>query len=225
VAPLEGRALLDAGCGTGLALQLAARRGARVAGLDAAVALLAVARERLPEADLRVGDIEAMPFDDAMFDVVTAFNAVQYAAEPPAAVAEMARVARPGGRVAIGVWAEPARCETDVAFQRVRALAPPPPGAHAPLAISEPGVVEDLLAGAGLSGIVTGEVSCPFVYADLATAWRGQSSIGPFRRAIEIAGEDAVREAYVGALAPFRQPDGSYRQENMFRYVIADKPA
>src|SRR5690349_17716789 len=86
IAPLDGRALLDAGCGTELALQLAVRRGARVAGLDAAVALLAVARERLPEADLRVGDIEAMPFDDAMFDVVTAFNSVQYAAEPSAAV-------------------------------------------------------------------------------------------------------------------------------------------
>ncbi|HEX2288824.1 MAG TPA: hypothetical protein VHH53_01170 [Pseudonocardiaceae bacterium] len=55
--------------------------------------------------------------------------------------------------------------------------------------------------------------------------WRGQSSIGPVRGAIEIAGEDTVREAFSDAVAQFRQPDGSYRQENVFRYVIAGKPA
>lgn len=225
LAPLWDRAFLDVGCGTGSVLELAARHGARVAGLDAAVSMLAVARERLPDADLRMGDIEALPFHDAMFDVVTAFNAVQYAAEPHAAVAEMARAARPDGRVAIGVWADPARCETDAVFQRIRALAPPPPGAHAPLAVSTPGVVEDLLAKAGLVETASGEVDCPFVYPDLPTAWRGQASIGPFRRAIEIAGEDAVRDAYTDALTPFRRPDGSYRPENVFRYIIADKPA
>jgi hypothetical protein len=62
-------------------------------------------------------------------------------------------------------------------------------------------------------------------YPDLETGWRGQSSIGPFRGAIEIAGEDTVREAFSDAVAQFRQPDGSYRQENVFRYVIAGKPA
>jgi hypothetical protein len=53
----------------------------------------------------------------------------------------------------------------------------------------------------------------------------GQSSIGPFRGAIEIAGEDTVRKAFSDAVAQFRQPDGSYRQENVIRYVIAGKPA
>jgi SAM-dependent methyltransferase len=179
----------------------------------------------LPGADLRVGDIEELPFDDATFDVVTAFNAVQYAADPQAAVVELARVVRPGGRVAIGVWGDPARCETEVLFQRIRALAPPPPGAHAPLAISTPDVVEELLAGAGLAAVASGEVPCPFVYPDLATGWRGQASIGPFRRAIAIAGEDAVRAVFVDALGSHRQPDGSYRQDNVFRYVIATRPA
>jgi SAM-dependent methyltransferase len=224
LAPLSGRALLDVGCGTGAVLVAAARLGARVYGLDAAPAMVAFARDRLPDADVRVGDMEALPSENATFDVVTAFNAVQFAASPQVAVDEMARVTRPGGRVAIGVWAEPERCETDGAFQRVRALAPPPPGVHAPLAISDPGVVEQLLAGAGLVETASGEVDCPFVYPDLATAWRGQSSIGPFRRAIEIAGADAVRRTYVDALAPFRQADGSYRQNNVFRYLIAAKP-
>jgi SAM-dependent methyltransferase len=226
--PLAGLRLLDVGCGAGLALTLAAGHGARVTGLDAAGPMIDVARERLPESDLRVGDLQDMPFDDGAFDVVTAFNSVQYAAEPMEAVAELARVTRPGGRVAIGVWADPTRCDTEVLFQRIRALAPPPPGAQAPLAISEPGVVEELLAHAGLvqaaPGTGSGEVSCPFVYPNLATAWRGQSSIGPFRRAIEIAGEGAVRDTFVEVLKRHRQPDGSYRQNNVFRYVITGKP-
>jgi SAM-dependent methyltransferase len=224
LAPLAGLAVLDVGCGTGLAMRLAAGKGARVSGLDAAAPMLEIARERLPDADLRVGDLQDLPFADATFDVVTAFNAVQYAADPAAAVTELARVVRPGGRVAIGVWADPARCDTDVLFQRVRALAPPPPGTHAPLAISTPGVVEELLTGARLVEVGTGEMPCPFVYPDLETAWRGQASIGPFRRAIEIAGEDAVRRVFTEALEPHRQPDGSYRQHNVFRYVVAAKP-
>jgi len=156
--------------------------------------------------------------------VVTAFNSLQYAAEPKAAVAELARVVRPGGRVAIGIWADPARCDTEVLFERIRALAPAPAGAHAPLAISTPGVVEELLADAGLSPGAVGEVPCPFVYPDLATGWRGQSSIGPFRRAIDMAGEEVVQDTFVEVLSQFRQPDGSYRQENVFRYIIAGKP-
>jgi SAM-dependent methyltransferase len=221
LAPLSGLRLLDVGCGAGLALRLAADRGARATGLDAAAPMIGIARERLPDADLRVGDMEKLPFADESFDVVTAFNAVQFAAEPRNAVRELARVIRFDGRVAVGVWAEPDRCETDVLFQRIRALAPPPPGAHAPLALSTPGVVEDLLAGAGLLLVTTGEVACPFVYPDLGTAWRGQASIGPFRRAIDIAGEDTVRATFDEVLARYRQPDGSYRQENVFRYLIA----
>ena len=66
--PLAGRALLDAGCGAGLALRLAADRGAAVSGLDASAPLLEVARGRLPGAGLRTGDIQALPYDDASFD-------------------------------------------------------------------------------------------------------------------------------------------------------------
>ncbi len=224
LAPLVDLTLLDVGCGTGSLLQTAVQRGARVAGLDAAASMIAVAHERMPDADLRVGDIEALPFRDGTIDVVTAFNSVQYAADPRAAVVEMARVTRRGGRVAIGVWAEPDRCQTDQVFQRIRALAPPPPDAHAPLAVSTPGVVEGLLTDAGLVPAASGEVDCPFIFPDLPTAWRGQASIGPFRWAIEVAGEDLVYDTYAEALASYRRPDGSYRQDNVFRYVIADRP-
>ncbi len=73
----QGTRLLDAGCGSGLALTLAMNLGAVVTGLDASEGLLAIARKRLPSVDLREGDLEALPFPDASFDAVTAFNSVQ----------------------------------------------------------------------------------------------------------------------------------------------------
>ncbi len=220
LAPLAGRRVLDAGCGSGQALLLAAAAGASVTGLDAAELMVARARTRLPEADLRVGDIQELPFDAASFDVVTSFNVLQYAADEDAAAAELARVVVPGGRVAVGMWGDPARCDTEEVFAHIRALMPPRTGAAAPT-ISTPGVIEELLAGAGLTVVAGAEVDCPFTFPDLDTGWRGQSAVGPFRTAMDTVGVDAVRTAYAAALEPFRQPDGSYRQDNVFRYVIA----
>ncbi|MEW6271199.1 MAG: class I SAM-dependent methyltransferase [Thermodesulfobacteriota bacterium] len=106
-----GTRLLDAGCGAGLLALLASLRGACVSALDASAALLAVARERLPAADVREGDLEALPFADASFDAVTAVNSIFYASEMSAAVRELGRVARPGGRLVVTAWGPPERCE------------------------------------------------------------------------------------------------------------------
>jgi ubiquinone/menaquinone biosynthesis C-methylase UbiE len=70
-----GTRLLDVGCGSGLALVLARERGARPSGLDISRGLLQIARERLPDADLREGDMEFLPFADRAFDAVTGVNA------------------------------------------------------------------------------------------------------------------------------------------------------
>ena len=82
-----------------MAASIAAARGAAVSGFDAAEAMLAIARERVPAGDFRVADLEAMPFSDASFDVVTGFNAFQFAGDPVRALSEARRVARPGDRV------------------------------------------------------------------------------------------------------------------------------
>jgi SAM-dependent methyltransferase len=221
--PLAGQALLDAGCATGLVLRLAAGRGAAVSGLDASTALLAVARGRAPGADLRTGDIEALPYREARFDVVTAFNAIQYATDPAAAVGELARVCRAGGQVAIGVWGDPGRCQTEALFARLRALAPPP-GTPAPLAVSDPGVVESLLEKAGLALAGGGEAPVSLSYAGHDQAWTAHISAGPLQKVIDIAGPDAVRRAMHEVLEADRKPDGQLRQDNIFRYVLATKP-
>jgi 2-polyprenyl-3-methyl-5-hydroxy-6-metoxy-1,4-benzoquinol methylase len=97
-----GTRLLDIGCGGGFALLLAARRGARVAGLDATSALLDIARERVPAASLAIGDLEdPLPFDPGSFDVVTAFNSIQYAADPVTAVKKSSQLVRPGGFISL----------------------------------------------------------------------------------------------------------------------------
>ena len=217
-----GVALLDAGCGAGYALGLAAARGATVTGLDASAGLLEVARERLADAELHEGDLESLPFVDASFDAVTAFNSVQFAADPLAAIRELGRVARRDAPVAIVTWGAPDQCESRVIIAAIGGLLPPPPaGAAGPFALSEPGKLEELASAAGLRPEHAAEVPTPFSYPDLETAVRTQLSSGPARRAIEHAGEPATREALSAAFADSRKSDGSYRQDNVFRFIVA----
>jgi len=98
----EGDRLLDVACGSGLAVELARARGAECAGLDASHRLVAVAQDRNPDADIRVGDMHALPWDDASFDVATSFRGIW--GTTPAAVDEIHRVLVPGGRVGLTVW-------------------------------------------------------------------------------------------------------------------------
>src|SRR5258708_9833619 len=113
-----GDRFLDIACGSGLALELARLRGARCAGIDASPRLLAVARDRNPEADLRVGDMHALPWDDGAFDVVTSFRGIW--GTTPDAVAHAHPVLVPGGRVGVTVWGH------IKASPGAWALAPPP---------------------------------------------------------------------------------------------------
>ena len=103
--------ILDAGCGAGGLSSLAVQFGADVCGLDAAESLIAIARQEAPRGDFRIGDLEALPYADHTFDVVLAANSVQYADDPVAALSELKRVTRLGGRIAIGVWGQAENCE------------------------------------------------------------------------------------------------------------------
>jgi len=217
-----GTRLLDVGCGPGLAAQLAAGRGAHVAGLDAATPSVEIARERTPEGDFRAGEMECLPWADNSFDVVTGFNAFQYAADAVDALREARRVARPGGRIAMAVWGRLEDSDLGSLLAALRQfLPPPPPGAPGPFSLSAPGRVEGLLEQAGLAPLTSGEVDCPFAFPNLETAVRGHMSAGPAAAAIRRAGAQAVQQAIAEALAPLRVNGGSYYQRSRFRYVIA----
>jgi SAM-dependent methyltransferase len=216
-----GQRLLDAGCGSGLALVLATERGATATGLDASPGLLEVARRRLPDAGLHQGDLEDLPFSDDTFDAVTAFNSVQYAADPVSALRELVRVAKAGAPVAITTWGAPEQCEMRVVLQAIGGvLPPPPPGAGGPFALSAPGALEGLTEAAGLVTERTVEVLTPYVWPDLDTAVRAQMTSGPATRAIAHAGSDALHEVLTTALADHVGPDGVVHLDNVFRVHI-----
>jgi SAM-dependent methyltransferase len=213
---------LDLGTASGIAASFAARRGARVSGLDASTELIEIARGRVPEGDFRVGEIEDLPYADGTFDVVTGFNSFQYATQPVEAIREAARVTKPGGIVVAAVWGREQDCEA-VAILRALAsqLPPPPPGAPGPFALSADGALEALLREAGIEPFATEDVPTPWSYDSRETAVRAHLSSGPAARAIEHSGERSVREAIAAVIAPFALPDGGYELRNSFRFVAA----
>ena len=218
----RGTRLLDVGCGTGMAAQLAAQLGADITGLDASEAELAIARERVPSGDFQCGEMEELPYADASFDVVTGFSSFQFAQDPVNALRQARRVVKPGGYVAMVAWGRMEDCEFAATLKAVMAcLPPPPPGAKGTFALSEPGKMEALLEQAGLTTNASGDGSGPFAYPDDETAWKTISSSGPLVAAIRAAGEETIKQAVLTSLVPFKTPSGGYRQENLMHYVIA----
>ena len=216
-----GTRVLDLGCGSGEFCALVLARGADVCGLDAAEGMIAVARRRAPGADLRVGELERVPWADDRFDVASAFNALQFAADSVAALTEARRVVRPGGLVAVCGWGRPGESELGAVIAALRALrSPAPPGPAAP-PLGQPGVLEDLMRRAGLAVARAGEVEAPYEVPDRPTLERALLASGGAVAAMEHSGEAAARAAVVDAAAPFRRPDGSYRFDNRFRYLVA----
>ncbi len=212
----------DVGCGSGMAVMLASERGAEVSGLDAAESLLAIARTRVPSGDFRVGDLEELPFPDGQFDLVTGFNAFQYAANPLAALAEAKRVAKPTGCIVIMTWGTPEGMEAAALVAALKPLLPPPPpGAAGPFALSSPGALRALAESARLRPLQVFDVACSWTYPDLATALRGLASSGVAVRAAQASGTEAVDKAHAAALEPFRQELGDYRIGASFRWLLA----
>jgi SAM-dependent methyltransferase len=218
-------AILEVGCGSGTALRLAADRGADVTALEAASAFVHHALRRVPGADIRLGDLQFLPFGDESFDVVMGFNSFQYAADVSEALSEARRVLRSGGLVAMGVWGPQEECEIAAHLAAVKSLLPPPPeGAPGPFACSQPGFLRGLLADIGLSVEVIADIAGPFEYADEETARRALLSSGPCVGAARVVGEERLAEAIMESMAPYRRPDGSYRTENTWRVAVGRKP-
>lgn len=99
-----GERVLDVACGTGNAALVADVAGAQVTGLDTSPRLLGIARERCPQAEFVLGDAAELPFEDGRFDAAVSVFGLIFAQPPERAVAEIARVVRPGGQIAITTW-------------------------------------------------------------------------------------------------------------------------
>ncbi|MFC5666972.1 SAM-dependent methyltransferase [Kitasatospora misakiensis] len=212
---------LGLGCRSGLALLLAAGRGAQVAGLEPDAELRALARRR----GLRVGAGHRPAADVARsaYSLVTVFEQPPPGGEPRRTVAAAARLVLPGGHVVLAAWGPPERCESATVLDVARRMARRS-GARDPFELSPPGALEDLLAGTGLRPAGGGRVGCPFAYPDVDSAVRGLHSTGLYDAAAEFSGPPLVAKELEEALQPYLRPDGTVRMANVFRYLIAERP-
>ncbi|MFD5571892.1 type 1 periplasmic-binding domain-containing protein [Streptomyces cadmiisoli] len=233
-----GTRLLGLGCGSGLALLIAASRGASVTGVEpSSPERLALARERLfPESpvsrartDTRLVDqAPGTAVDDAArFTLVTAFEPIGCLAGDAEGLGDLLAAAVPlaerGAPVVLTGWGPPERCATSSVLRVAAKLADPLHGAGRP----RPALRDDLeevAQRAGLRPDGSGRVACPFGYADLDSAVRGLLSTGLFDAAIAATDQEQVDKEMAEALHPHRRPDGTVWMPNVFRYLIARTP-
>jgi SAM-dependent methyltransferase len=218
----RGQRVLDIGCGVGTFLRLVSDRGGVPFGIDASEKLIELARGRLPGADLRVGEMEDLPYDDGSFDLVTGFNSFFFADDMVAALREAGRVAKPGAPVVIQVWGAHERCELEAMKAIARPYLPPrPPDAPPDPDLSRPGMLEALAAEAGLVPESTFTTSWAYEYADERALARALVAPAGLALLVGPEREDEVKAAIVAGLAPFRAADGRYRLENEYSFLVA----
>jgi SAM-dependent methyltransferase len=221
--PIEpGRRVLDVGCGAGAFLRLVDERGSAPHGVDAAESLVELVRDRLPDADVRTGDMESLPWDDDSFDLVTGFNSFFLANDMVAALREARRVAKAGAPVVIQVWGPHERCDLEAMKQVARPFLPPrPTDAPAEPDLSRPGALRELALHAGLEPEQEFDTTWAFEYPNDETLGRALVAVAGLALIAGPKREHELRTSIVDGLTRFRQADGSYRLSNEYHYLLA----
>jgi SAM-dependent methyltransferase len=218
----RGWRVLDVGCGVGAFLELVADRGGEPHGIDASDALIAFARARVPRGDLRVGEMEDLPWDDDTFDLVTGFNSFFFANDMIAALREAGRVAKPRAPVVIQVWGAHERCDLEAMKQVARPFLPARPADAPPDPdLSHPGALRALAAQAGLEPGDEFDAVWAFEYPDEKTLGRALVAVAGLATLVGPEREHELTTAIIEGLAPYRRADGSYRLSNEYHYLVA----
>ncbi len=218
--------VLDVACGTGVVAREAAGRGAAVTGLDCNPGMLAVATRLAPAVDWREGTAEALPFDDATFDAVTCQFGLMFFADRVKALAEMARVTRPGGRLVVATWgaleSTPGYAAMVALLQRLfgEEIAA---ALRAPFVLGVPAELRDLFEAAGLADAKidtqTGIAQFPSIEAWVRTDIKGWT----LAEAIDDAQYADLQVAAQRELQRFAAADGSVRFDAPAHIVTAVK--
>lgn len=242
-----GTRLLALGCGSGLALLMAASRGAAtLTGVEpSSPDRLALARERLqpkepgeriagPRGDgggIRLTD--RLPKDSAgpgtrAYDLVTAFEPIGCLAGDADGLGGLLAATTPlaarGAPVVLVGWGPPERCATSAVLRIATKLAEPLRGSTVRLRPALRDDLEEVAGRAGLRPDGSGRVACPFGYADVESALKGLLSTGLFDAAVAATDQAQVDKELTEALHPYRRPDGTVWMPNVFRYLIARTP-
>lgn len=222
--PQPGDRWLDVGCGAGNLAELAAGAGARVTGIDLSPRLIEVAQERAAAAgydvEYRVGDAEELDVGDASFDKVTSSVGMIFAPDHDRAAGELARVTRPGGRLAFSAWTP-----EGTVGEMFRTLAPfqppPPPGAGAPVMWGREDHVREKLGGA-FDLTIERRIS-RYEEESAEQAWETFSTrFGPTKMLLENLDPERraeFQEAMLGLMQRGTQPDGRFVDEREYLLV------
>jgi ubiquinone/menaquinone biosynthesis C-methylase UbiE len=225
-----GDRVLDVACGTGVLAREAARRSGpagRVAGLDINDGMLAVAKRKDPKITWKQGRAESLPFDSASFDVVVSQFGLMFFEDRQAAIREMVRVLRPGGRLAVAVWDSLEHTPGYAAMtellrrlfgdQAAEAL-------RAPFSLGDAGQLRALFRGAGLPQTevmaVAGTARFPSIQSWVYTDIKGWT----LANTLDDAQFNRLSQEAEPALREFKQADGTVAFDAPALIVQAEKP-
>ncbi|HZQ64758.1 MAG TPA: class I SAM-dependent methyltransferase [Gaiellaceae bacterium] len=196
-----GERVLDVGCGTGaLTTVLAGIVGAdRVSAVDPSEPFVEECRRTVPGADVRVGPAETLPFAEDTFDCALAQLVFHFVTDQAAAVSEMARVTRPGGRVAACVWDFTGGMTMMRSFWDAAREADPDAPDEVERFGGKPGELAGLWREAGLHGVVDSQVAASARYESFEELWGsflgGVGPAGAYAESLEGERRSAVRDA------------------------------
>ena len=226
----SGDRVLDVACGTGNTAIPAARTGADVTGIDIAPNLIEQANARATAEDVKavfeVGDAEALPYEDATFDVVLTMFGAMFAPRPDVTADELKRVTKPGGLIAMANWTPEAF--TGQMFKTGAKHVPPPPGMPPPVLWGNEDTVRERFA-AGVSDLKLERKKILFTYpfgpAEVVEHFR--KYFGPTQKAFEALdenGQAALRSDLVALWEGANQEtDGTTRVESEYLEVRATR--
>jgi SAM-dependent methyltransferase len=219
-----GDRVLELACGAGgvgLAAAKLVAPGGDVVLSDVVPEMTEIAAARAAAAGLvnisaRPLDLEDIDEPDGAFDAVLCREGLMFATDPARAAREICRVLRPGGRVAVAVWAERERNPwLGLVFDAVSAQIGkpvPPPGVPGPFSLGDVGLLDGLLSDAGLSSVAIGELPTPLHAASFEEWWMRTSALaGPLAKVLASLPEPAMlalRTRLQAAVAPYATPAG-----------------
>jgi SAM-dependent methyltransferase len=223
-----GERVLDVACGSGNLAVPAARAGARVTGVDIAPNLVAIARQRAIAEGLDIrfeeGDAESLPYPSAGFDTVVTMFGAMFALRPDLVAAELVRVTRPGGRIAMANWTPDGFISR--MFRTTAAFLPPPADAPSPLLWGDSQRIAERLGGPiRVLSVVPRMFLFDFPFSPAGVVELFQAFYGPTVRAFEALGPEeraALRLELEQLWSEANQlEDGGTRVEAEFVEVVA----